>query len=164
VEIRKKRFFELKQLNEELLKVKDKRIVFTNGVFDLIHAGHIDILEFAKSRGDYLIVGLNDDNSVRRLKGNMRPIYPLAERMEILESIMYVDFIIPFSEDTPLSLIKGLVKIDILVKGKDYQLNEVAGREVVEKAGGKVLLFDFKSNLSTSGIIDKVKKRNPPLH
>jgi D-beta-D-heptose 7-phosphate kinase/D-beta-D-heptose 1-phosphate adenosyltransferase len=148
-------------LNKELQKLEGKKIVFTNGVFDLLHAGHIDLLEFAKNSGDYLIVGINDDDSVRRLKGEGRPIYPLAERMEVLEAVMYVDFIIPFSQDTPLELIKSLLRVDVLVKGGDYKPHEVVGRKEVEEAGGKLLIFDFRNHNSTTSILAKVKNQEP---
>ena len=150
-------FYDTDQLNKLLRRLKKEKIVFTNGVFDLLHAGHIELLEFAKNNGDYLIVGINDDGSVKRLKGGNRPILPLAERMKILAAIMYVDFVIPFSQDTPLELIKSLYRIDILVKGGDYKLHQVVGKGEVEKAGGKVLLFDFKTNSSTSAVIKKIK-------
>ncbi|HLP44926.1 MAG TPA: adenylyltransferase/cytidyltransferase family protein [Candidatus Kapabacteria bacterium] len=150
-------FYKAADLNEELQKLAGKKIVFTNGVFDLLHAGHIDLLEFARSNGDYLIVGINDDESVKRLKGKERPIYPLAERMEVLAAVMYVDFIIPFSEDTPLELIKSLLRVDVLVKGGDYKPHEVVGRKEVEAAGGKLLLFDFNTPASTTALISKLK-------
>jgi len=150
-------FYSADELNKELRKLEGKTIVFTNGVFDLLHAGHIDLLEFAKSKGDYLILGINDDDSVKRLKGESRPIYPLVQRMKILAAIMYIDFIIPFSEDTPLELIKSLHRVDVLVKGGDYRPHEVVGKEEVEKSGGKVLLFDFKTGISTSTVIKKLK-------
>lgn len=151
-------FYNAAELNKELQKLAGKKIVFTNGVFDLLHAGHIDLLEFAKNSSDYLIVGINDDDSVRRLKGDGRPIYPLAERMEVLEAVMYVDFIIPFSEDTPLELIKSLLRVDVLVKGGDYKPHEVVGRKEVEEAGGKLLLFDFRNHDSTTALINKLKR------
>jgi rfaE bifunctional protein nucleotidyltransferase chain/domain len=154
---RMKIYYDVEELNKELRKLAAKTIVFTNGVFDLLHAGHIDLLEFAKSKGDYLILGINDDNSVRRLKGETRPIYPLEQRMKILAAIMYIDFIIPFSEDTPLELIKSLHRVDVLVKGGDYRPHEVVGREEVEKTGGKVLLFDFKTAVSTSTVIKRIQ-------
>lgn len=134
-----------------------KKLVFTNGVFDLIHAGHIDLLEFARGCGDYLILGINDDASVKRLKGPDRPIHPLEERMEILAALMYVDFVIPFSEDTPLELITSLHRVDVLVKGGDYKPHEVVGRREVEAAGGELRLFDFRTNTSTSTLVQKVK-------
>lgn len=151
-------FHDVGQLNRRLAALKGKKIVFTNGVFDIIHSGHIDLLEFARKNGDCLIVGINDDDSVRSLgKGKNRPIFPLADRMKVLAAIEYVDFIIPFSEETPLELIKALSRIDVLVKGSDYLAHEVVGKEEVERRGGKLLLFDFKSNHSTSSIIEKIK-------
>ena len=150
-------FYDTDRLNKALEKLAGGKIVFTNGVFDLLHAGHIELLEFAKTSGDYLIVGINDDESVKRLKGETRPILPLAERMKVLAAIMYVDFVIPFSQDTPLELIKNLHRIDILVKGGDYKRHEVVGREEVEKTGGNVLLFNFKTDCSTSALIKKIK-------
>ncbi|MCP5105158.1 MAG: adenylyltransferase/cytidyltransferase family protein [bacterium] len=148
-------FYDVNDLNKELEKLTGKKIVFTNGVFDLIHAGHIELLEFSKNSGDYLILGINDDASVKRFKGEKRPVYPLAERMEILEAIMYVDFIIPFSQDTPLELIRALHRVDVLVKGGDYKPHEVVGRQEVESAGGKLLLFDFRTHSSTSALLEK---------
>ncbi len=152
-----KQFYNIDELNIEFAKRTSKKIVFTNGVFDIIHPGHIELFQFAKSCGDIVIVGINTDDSIRRLKGDSRPVFPLAERMEILEAIEFIDFVIPFSEDTPLTLIKKLYKIDILIKGGDYKTNEVVGREEVEKSGGKLLIFQFQSNYSTSAIINKVK-------
>ncbi len=151
-------FKNVDELNRQLEMLEGKKIVFTNGVFDILHPGHIDLLEFAKSSGDYLIVGINDDDSVRRLKGTDRPLYPLEERMEILEAVMYVDFIIPFPEDTPLQLIKRLYRVDVLVKGSDYKPNEVVGRKEVEESGGKLLIFEFKNNSSTTALLEKIKK------
>ena len=151
-------FHHVDELNKELKKLEGQKIVFTNGVFDLIHAGHIELLEFARTSGDYLILGINDDASVKRLKGKDRPIYPLAERMEILEAIMYVDFIIPFAEDTPLELIKSLHRVDVLVKGGDYKSYEVVGRSEVEASGGRLLLFDFHTHSSTSDLLRRIKK------
>jgi rfaE bifunctional protein nucleotidyltransferase chain/domain len=152
-------YHQIDDLNQRLSQLKDKRIVFTNGVFDLLHAGHIDLLEFAHNSGDYLVLGINDDASVKRLKGSERPIYMLEERMEVLAAVMYVDFIIPFAQDTPLQLIKSLHRIDVLVKGGDYKPHEVVGRQEVESAGGKLLLFDFNTNASTSNIVKKIKKQ-----
>jgi rfaE bifunctional protein nucleotidyltransferase chain/domain len=158
LEKKMKIFTNVDELNRGLAKLEGKTIVFTNGVFDILHAGHVDLLEFAKSSGDYLIVGINDDDSVRRLKGEDRPVYPLEERIKILAAVMYVDFIIPFSQDTPLELIKGLLRVDVLVKGGDYKPHEVVGRKEVEEGGGKVLLFDFKTDLSTTAILEKIKQ------
>ncbi len=148
-------------LNEELKKLEGKSIVFTNGVFDVLHAGHIDLLEFCKKNGDVVIVGINDDNSAKSLnKGDSRPFFPLAERMEVLEAIMFIDFIIPFPEETPLELIKRLYRVDVLVKGGDYKPHEVVGRKEVEQAGGKLLLFDFQTQSSTTAILDKIRNKH----
>ncbi len=152
----KKIYSDVKDLNRELEKHPQQTIVFTNGVFDILHAGHIELLEFAKSKGDRLIVGINDDASVKRLKGENRPIFSLAERTELLDAVQYVDYIIPFSEDTPLQLIRGLCRIDVLVKGGDYKPHEVVGRKEVEEAGGKLCLFTFQSRASSSDIIQKI--------
>jgi len=132
------------------------KIVFTNGVFDLLHPGHIQLLQFARAQGDLLVVGVNDDASVRRLKGEKRPIFPLAERMEILAALECVDFIVPFGEDTPLQLIRALDRIDVLVKGGDYAPGEVVGREEVETRGGKLCLYRLAGNYSSSALIDKI--------
>ena len=148
----------IEQLNQRLRELDHKTIVFTNGVFDILHAGHIDLLEFARSNGDYLILGINNDASVKRLKGPERPVYPLAERIEILSTVMYVDFIIPFAQDTPLELIQSLYRVDVLVKGGDYKPHEVVGQKEVEETGGKLLLFDFKTQTSTTGILGKIKR------
>jgi D-beta-D-heptose 7-phosphate kinase/D-beta-D-heptose 1-phosphate adenosyltransferase len=148
-------------LNEELDRHKTQIIVFTNGVFDILHPGHIELLEFAKSKGDRLIVGINDDPSIKRLKGPTRPVFNLEERIEVLNAIEYVDYIIPFSEDTPLELIRQISRIDVLVKGGDYRPSEVVGRREIEEAGGKLVLFKFKSVISTSAIIRKIKALAP---
>lgn len=144
------------RLNRELEKCGNKTIVFTNGVFDLIHPGHIELLGFCKQQGDVVVIGINDDSSIRRLKGERRPIFPLAERMEILSAIAVVDFIIPFSEDTPLELIRKIRRVDVLIKGGDYRPDEVVGRAEVEAAGGKLCLFEFRSAYSTSALIARI--------
>lgn len=154
----KKIFTSVDELNKELEKQDGKKVVFTNGVFDLLHAGHIQLLEFARSNGDLLVLGINDDASVRRLKGPERPINTLADRMEVLAAVMYVDYLVPFSEDTPLELINRLHRVDVLVKGGDYKPHEVVGRREVETAGGKLLLFDFRTNTSTSALVEKMRK------
>ncbi len=152
--------FKSKLLNIEEIcalrkQLKDKTIVFTNGCFDLLHPGHIYLLEQAKSLGDILIVGLNSDDSVKRLKGEKRPIYSQTERAYMLSSLSCVDFIVVFEEDTPYSLIKSL-KPDILVKGNDWELDKVVGRDIVEKKGGKIFLVSVLENYSTSMLIKKI--------
>ena len=146
------------QLNIQLEQNKGKKIVFTNGVFDLIHHGHIELLEFARNQGDLLVLGLNSDSSVKSLKGDKRPIFSLEERFEILSCIEYVDYLIAFEEDTPEQLVNALYKIDILVKGGDYSDQKVVGRERVERDGGEVRIFQFKSDISTSKLIETIKK------
>lgn len=134
------------------LKKKNKRIVFTNGCFDIIHPGHIKILKDSKSKGDILIVGLNSDSSVRRIKGKMRPIMDEKARSKVLEAIELVDFIIIFDEDTPLKVIKAL-RPDYLVKGEDWKADEIIGREFVKK----IFRIKFYPGYSTTGIIQKIR-------
>ena len=143
-------------LNLELEKRARDKVVFTNGVFDLLHPGHIKLLQFAREQGDLLVVGINDDGSVRRLKGEKRPIFPLAERMEVLAALECVDYIIPFNEDTPRRLIGELRRIDVLVKGGDYAPEQVVGRSEVESNGGTLCLFKLADNYSTSALIEKI--------
>jgi D-beta-D-heptose 7-phosphate kinase/D-beta-D-heptose 1-phosphate adenosyltransferase len=143
-------------LARELAERKGERVVFTNGVFDLLHPGHVELLEHARSQGDLLVVGVNDDASVRRLKGEKRPIFPLAERLEVLAALECVDYVVPFSEDTPLELIRALDRIDVLVKGGDYAPADVVGRAEVEARGGRLVIFKLSGNYSSSGLIEKI--------
>ncbi len=131
-------------------------IVMTSGCFDILHAGHIHYLEAAKTMGNRLIVAVNDDCSVARLKGTKRPLNSLHARMEVLAALRAVDWVISFSEDTPACLIAAVLP-DILVKGNDYQLHEIAGRDAVLKNGGKVLTIPIKTGFSTSQLIEKVR-------
>lgn len=133
-------------------KKEGKKIVFTNGCFDILHAGHIRILEFAKSQGDTLILGLNTDASIKRLKGPCRPINKEKDRAIVVSALQAVDAVILFKEDTPLNLIK-IIKPDILVKGADYTTAKVVGREYA----GKVVLCPLVKGKSTTNIIKKVK-------
>ncbi len=135
---------------------QEKVVVMTNGCFDIIHAGHIHYLEQAKQLGDYLIVAVNDDDSVKRLKGDSRPVNHLQARMQVLQGLAAVDWVIPFSEDTPKNLICQLLP-DILVKGGDYQIHEIAGHDCVQNAGGQVSVLDFVDNHSTSQIIERLQ-------
>ena len=137
------------------LKKEGKKIVFTNGCFDLLHAGHVRLFKEAKKQGDVLVVALNDDASVRLIKGAARPIFPLAERWEILEAVEDIDFLTSFSEDTPLKIIASLLP-DVLVKGGDWQPEEVVGKEEVEAAGGRVVIVPYLKGRSTSSIINKI--------
>jgi len=140
------------------LKAEGKKVVFTNGVFDLIHAGHVDYLSKAKKLGDVLIVGLNSDESVKRIKGEKRPILKQEERAFILTNLKAVDYVVLFDEDTPAKLISEIIP-DILVKGADWAVEKIVGKDVVEKNGGKVMNIEFVNDQSTSKIIDLIVKR-----
>lgn len=140
------------------LKASGKKVVFTNGVFDLIHSGHIDYLSKAKLLGDVLIVGLNTDDSVKRIKGEKRPILSQEERAFIISNLKPVDYVIFFNEDTPEKLISELIP-DVLVKGADWTVDKIVGKDIVEKNGGEVKSIDFVNDQSTSKIIDLIVKR-----
>jgi len=140
------------QLAVQMAKSKGEKIVMTNGCFDILHAGHIQYLTQARQLGDRLIVAVNDDQSVQRLKGSSRPINPLEQRMAVLEALRCVDWVVPFSQDTPRELICQILP-DILVKGGDYQLHEIAGNDCVLAQGGQVRVLDFLPGCSTSRII-----------
>jgi rfaE bifunctional protein nucleotidyltransferase chain/domain len=148
---------------DELLRVREglraegKRLVFTNGVFDLLHVGHVRYLASAQSLGDALVVAINSDRSVRELKGAGRPVVNENERAEILAALRHVTYVTIFDEVSPRSLIARLMP-DVLVKGGDYGLEEIHGREEVEAAGGKVISLPFIEGASTSAIIERMKK------
>lgn len=148
---------ELKSILSKL-KAEGEKVVFTNGVFDLIHAGHVDYLSKARKLGDVLIVGLNSDESVRRIKGDKRPILMQEERAFILSNLKPVDYVVFFEEDTPAKLISEIIP-DILVKGADWSVEKIVGKDVVEKNGGKVMNIEFVNDQSTSRIIDLIIKR-----
>ncbi len=133
----------------------NEKIVFTNGCFDLIHRGHIACLRDAKSRGDHLIVAINDDTSVKSIKGNGRPVCSLQNRIEVLEELSCIDWLIPFSEDTPLTLIEEL-KPDVYVKGGDYEKEKLAEYELVSSYGGEVVISPYVEGCSTTSIIDSI--------
>jgi len=135
---------------------REKRtVVFTNGCFDLIHSGHIHLFKEAKKLGEVLMVAVNSDESVKKIKGPSRPIFPLAERLEILEAIQFIDYLLPFSEETPLRIISVILP-DVLVKGGDWKMEEVVGRQDVEEAGGRVVLVPFLRTQSTSRLLSKI--------
>jgi len=146
-----KTLMEMKEIRQQL-KDQNKKVVFTNGCFDLIHAGHIDYLSKAKALGDIMIVGLNTDASVKRIKGNKRPILNEAERSFIISNIKPVDYVVLFDEDTPKLLIEELLP-DILVKGADWEIENIVGKEVVVANGGEVKTIQFVNDQSTSNII-----------
>jgi len=137
-------------------KRNGRRVVFTNGCYDLLHPGHIKLLEAARAYGDVLIVGLNSDDSVRALKGAGRPVIPQQERAEILASLECVDAVVVFDELTPQKTVAALLP-DILVKGGDWPGNQIVGREEVEAAGGKVVLIDVVEGYSTTEILRKIR-------
>jgi len=141
-----------------LLRKKRKKIAWTNGCFDILHSGHVSYLESAKKKDRILIVGLNSDRSVRKIKGPKRPIVRESERAFVLAALSCVDFIVLFDESTPAKLIEYL-KPDILIKGADWKGKEVAGSDVVERYGGKVEYLKFVKGLSTTNIIQKILKK-----
>ncbi|MEZ5084026.1 MAG: D-glycero-beta-D-manno-heptose 1-phosphate adenylyltransferase [Bacteroidales bacterium] len=136
---------------------KGFKIVFTNGCFDIIHLGHIDYLSKAREKGSILIIGLNTDASVKRLKGSSRPLNDENARARILASLNFVDAVVLFDEDTPYELIKK-VQPDILVKGSDYKPEDIVGYDIVMAKGGEIITIDFLEGYSTSGIIEKIKQ------
>jgi D-beta-D-heptose 7-phosphate kinase/D-beta-D-heptose 1-phosphate adenosyltransferase len=140
------------------LKAKGKRIIFTNGCFDLLHIGHVRYLEEAKSLGDILVVGVNSDASVRGLKGPNRPILPEEERAEILSGLACVDYVTIFDEPTPSNLISLLLP-HVLVKGGDWTKEETVGWETVERTGGEVVILSFVQGSSSSQLIETILKR-----
>ncbi len=160
----------MNKLNQTLAKIFDasslskalsnwrqegKKIVFTNGCFDILHRGHVDYLAKAADLGDILIVGLNTDISVSKLKGSHRPIQDEQSRLQIMASLGFVDGVILFSEPTPLELIR-LVQPDVLVKGSDYQIENIVGYDIVMSKGGKIQTIDFLDGFSTSAIEKKI--------
>ena len=148
---------EIKTIREQL-RVENKKVVFTNGCFDIIHAGHIDYLSKAKELGDILIVGLNTDDSVKRIKGANRPIVKEVERAIILSNLKPVDYVVLFDEDTPLKLIEELIP-DVLVKGADWDIEDIVGKDIVIKNGGEVINIKFNINNSTTEIIQTILAR-----
>jgi D-beta-D-heptose 7-phosphate kinase/D-beta-D-heptose 1-phosphate adenosyltransferase len=138
------------------LRRDGKRIVFTNGCFDVLHAGHVSYLRFARSKGDALIVGINDDASVRRLKGTERPINTLRDRMEVLQALEMVDAVVAFPEDTPARIITRVTP-HVLVKGEDWADKGVVGREWVEAHGGQVVLAPLMPGRSTTRIVETIR-------
>jgi D-beta-D-heptose 7-phosphate kinase/D-beta-D-heptose 1-phosphate adenosyltransferase len=142
----------------ERLKAEGKRVVFTNGCFDLLHIGHLRYLVKAKALGDILIVGVNSDASVQGLKGPGRPVLPLEERMELLSGLECVDYVVSFDEPTPLELIT-LLRPHILVKGGDWNKETIVGKEIVERLGGEVVALPFIEGNSTSHLIETILER-----
>lgn len=137
-------------------ELNDQKIVFTNGCFDILHLGHLEYLFSARQLGDLLVLGLNSDDSVKRLKGSSRPVNSFNIRASMLASLYFIDYVIEFSEDTPYELIKS-VKPDILVKGGDYNINEIVGGDIVKGKGGKIITIPFVEGFSTTSFIQRLK-------
>ena len=149
---------EMRMVRQQL-KRDGKKLVFTNGCFDLIHRGHVEYLKKAKAFGDALLVGLNSDQSVRKIKGDGRPIINENDRSFILANLVPVDFVCLFQEETPLHLISTVVP-DVLVKGADWKIDDIVGKDVVERAGGRVATVEYVENHSTSEIIEKIVQQH----
>ena len=154
-EIIKSKILDRNELERNLafLRFKTRKIVFTNGCFDILHRGHIEYLAQARDKGDVLVVGLNTDASVRRLKGENRPVNPQEARAMVLASLFFVDAVVLFDEDTPYELIKT-IQPDVLVKGADYQPESIVGYDIVTAKGGTVETVELVEGFSTTGIID----------
>lgn len=152
-----KKLISLKKLQEELKKLrkKKKRVVFTNGCFDIIHAGHVRYLTKARSLGDILVIGLNSDSSIKAIKGETRPIVPENERAEVLSALSCVDYIVLFKDDTPIRLIEA-IRPDVLAKGADWAAKSIVGGDFVKKNGGKVARITLVKGKSTTNIIKKI--------
>ncbi|MGE5457696.1 MAG: D-glycero-beta-D-manno-heptose 1-phosphate adenylyltransferase [Methanococcaceae archaeon] len=140
------------------MKISGRKVVFTNGCFDILHAGHVDYLTKSKALGDVLIIGINSDSSIKRIKGKLRPIISEQERAILVASLKAVDYVTLFDEDTPGELIDELIP-DVLVKGADWSLDKIVGRDVVETNGGAVKTIEFVSGQSTSKIIQTILER-----
>ena len=149
-------YSEIAELSQKLHQ-QGKKIVFTNGCFDILHCGHILYLEKAKALGDILILGLNSDASVKRIKGNNRPIVPEKERALVVAGLESVDYVCIFAQDTPFELI-DLIQPDVLVKGGDWTIDKIVGADIVQKKGGKVLSLNYEQSFSTTNIIERIKQ------
>lgn len=145
------------KIQSDKWKENGEKIVFTNGCFDLVHRGHIEVLANTADLGDKLIIGLNSDSSIKELKGENRPIMDEISRSILLASLQFVDAIVFFSEETPYKLIETLIP-DVLAKGGDYKVTEIAGNGVVLENGGEVILFPFIDGISSTNIVEKIKQ------
>ena len=142
----------------DTLRKKGKKVVFTNGCFDILHVGHVRYLKEAKGYGDILIVAVNSDSSVKTIKGDKRPIVSQSERAEVVAALEMVDYVTMFDEDTPYNVIKKL-QPDVLIKGGDWTIDKIVGRDIVEARGGKVIAIPFIEGASTTGIVERVLER-----
>lgn len=148
---------ELRIIRQKLIR-ENKKIVFTNGCFDILHSGHVDYLTKAKALGNILVVGLNSDKSIRKIKGEKRPIVNEMNRAIILSALKPVDYVVLFDEETPAELIEDIVP-DILVKGADWEMDKIVGKDIVLSNGGEVKTIEFVNDQSTSKIIDTILSR-----
>jgi len=157
-EIIQNKIFSSRKLKSQLniWRFKERKIIFTNGCFDLLHLGHIDYLSKASDFGDILIIGLNTDKSVRKIKGSNRPITDENSRASILASLFFVDAIVLFEEETPWNLI-NIIKPDVLIKGSDYNAEDIVGHDIVKAKGGQIITLDFLPGYSTTIIENKIK-------
>jgi rfaE bifunctional protein nucleotidyltransferase chain/domain len=154
-----KKIKSLSSLLKELVKLhrKGKKVVFTNGCFDILHYGHARYLQEAKDKGDILIVGVNSDSSIKKIKGKNRPIVDQKNRLGLLAALTCIDYLVLFKEDTPLRLIKR-IKPDIIIKGADWEKDKIVGSDFVKSYGGKVLTIKLVKGLSTTSLIDRIVK------
>ena len=143
-----------------LARAAGEKVVFTNGCFDILHAGHVAYLEEARALGDRLVVAVNDDASVTRLKGVGRPVNPLEQRLRVLAGLAAVDWVVGFSEDTPGNVARTAEAPDVLVKGGDYGVDEVVGAEIVRAAGGEVRVLSLVDDCSTTAIVDRIQQQD----
>lgn len=159
VNVIQQKIYTLPQLLQRLAQIRltGTKVSFTNGVFDILHSGHIASLSEAASEADFLIVGLNSDASVKRLKGDERPLNDENSRALVLASLIIVDAVVIFGEDTPLELIKAVMP-DVMVKGGDYTVDQIAGAKEVIEAGGRVVINKIVEGFSTTGMIEKIKR------
>jgi rfaE bifunctional protein nucleotidyltransferase chain/domain len=155
----------LRALKKELarFKKKNKKIVFTNGCFDILHYGHVKYLQEAKKKGDYLVVAVNSDSSVKRIKNRHRPIVCEKDRLRVVAGLESVDYVTLFKEDTPLDVIKNL-KPDILIKGADWNKNNIIGKDQVQSYGGRILTIKLVNGRSTTSLIKRIQSADPKSH
>ena len=153
-----KKILSLSALSKKLKKEASKKVVFTNGCFDILHAGHVTYLEKARKKGDLLIVALNTDDSTRQLKGPTRPINKLEDRMKVIAALESVSYVTWFNDHTPLKLIQKIMP-DVLIKGGDYEIRKIVGYEEVTQNGGKVLTIPFLKGRSSSNVIKKITQK-----
>lgn len=161
LEIIKSKIYSWKEIQGRaaIWRFKNKKVVFTNGCFDILHLGHIDYLSKAADQGEVLIVGLNTDDSVRRLKGDHRPLNDKNARSLVLASLHFIDAVVLFDQDTPYELIR-LIQPDVLVKGSDYKEDEIVGADIVKQKQGKVVRIDLVPGYSTSGLEKKIREQS----